>query len=86
LILSLTISHHFVLTFMFYCFTASDGADEDQCLAQVWTEVENFVQGNTQLQQLLEKLRGQSEHLQASELELRGMADEIRRQAIDALK
>ncbi|KAF4521580.1 hypothetical protein B566_EDAN001300 [Ephemera danica] len=42
--------------------------------------------GSNRLQHLLEQLRSQSEHLQASELELRGMAEDIRQQAIDALK
>lgn len=65
----------------------SEETDVDQkSVTQIWTEVEDFVQGNSRLQHLLEQLRSQSEHLQASELELRGMAEDIRQQAIDALK
>ena len=57
-------------------------SDEDN----VYNRVKDFVDVNASLKDLLQKLQDQNEALKISDLELKAMAEDIRKQALDALQ
>lgn len=52
----------------------------------VYGKVKEFVETNIALREMLHKLQDQNEALKISDLELKAMADDIRKQALDALQ
>lgn len=52
----------------------------------VYAMVKEFVDVNTSLKETLHKLQDQNEALKISDLELKAMAEDIRKQALDALQ
>lgn len=52
----------------------------------VYQKVRNFLEANRNLQIIMQKLEAQNESLVTSNTELKKMAEDIRRQAVDALK
>jgi len=52
----------------------------------VYSRVKDFVDVNVSLRDLLQKLQDQNEALKISDLELKAMAEDIRKQALDALQ
>nr|CAD7602670.1 unnamed protein product [Timema genevievae] len=61
-------------------------AEDSTDLEAVFVRVKSFMAANSQLRNLVHKLETQTAGLQAGDLELQAMAQEIRRQAQDALK
>jgi hypothetical protein len=51
----------------------------------VYQKVRNFLEANRNLQIIMQKLEVQNESLVTSNTELKKMAEDIRRQAVDAL-
>lgn len=52
----------------------------------VYRKVQSFLEVNSNLQTVMQKLQAQKESLVTSDSELKKMAEDIRRQATDALK
>ncbi|XP_026278840.1 UPF0449 protein C19orf25 homolog [Frankliniella occidentalis] len=52
----------------------------------VYSKVKDFVEINTNLRDMLRKLEDQNEALKISDLELKAMAEDIRKQALEALQ
>lgn len=56
------------------------------CPEVVYQKVRNFLEVNRHLQSMMQTLQAQNECLVTSNTELKEMAEDIRRQAVDALK
>lgn len=52
----------------------------------VYGQVKEFVDVNASLRDILQRLQDQNEALKISDLELKAMAEDIRKQALDALQ
>lgn len=52
----------------------------------VFIKVRNFVEANSELEKMMDRLRVQKESLQFTEMELKQLAEDIKKQALDALK
>ena len=63
-----------------------DGSTHQIDADTVYNKVKDFVDVNVSLKDLLQKLQGQNEALKISDLELKAMAEDIRKQALDALQ
>jgi hypothetical protein len=61
----------------------SDGIN---CPEAVYQKVRNFLEVNRNLRSMMQTLQAQNESLVTSNTELKKMAEDIRRQAVDALK
>lgn len=59
---------------------------QDKDAEIVYGQVKEFVDVNASLREILQRLQDQNEALKISDLELKAMAEDIRKQALDALQ
>jgi hypothetical protein len=61
-------------------------SDDTNNAEVVYQKVKNFLEINSNLQSVLKKLEEQNNILLASDIEIKNMAEDIRKQAVDAVK